>query len=161
MLTRRSSRSASGGRLSLFVSTTETHLYCAHAYSNGIHFLKRCSALGWSFFRASPAGAPSFSSILASSHFSVSESSYCFCSAVPLRWRSAARKIAGGARCTSARGPKGLKAFGTGPSAEISGCAHRAGDGTNARGKPRRSTKCGGHPKAELVGVGLTNWLGW
>src|SRR5260221_493486 len=32
--------------------------------------------------------------------------------------------------------------------------------GPNARGKPRRSTKCGGHPQAELVGVGLTDWLG-
>ena len=28
----------------------------AHAYSNGIQFLKRCSALGLSFLRASPAG---------------------------------------------------------------------------------------------------------
>jgi len=32
---------------------------------------------------------------------------------------------------------------------------------SNARGKPRRSTKCGGHPQAQLVGVGLTNRLGW
>ena len=40
--------------------------------------------------------------------------------------------IAGGAYCTSAGGQKGLEAFGTGPSAEISGCAHIAGDGTNA-----------------------------
>ena len=32
---------------------------------------------------------------------------------------------------------------------------------TNARGKPRRSAKHGGHPQAELVGVGLTNRLGW
>ena len=31
----------------------------------------------------------------------------------------------------------------------------------NARGKPRRSAKHGGHPQAELVGVGLTNRLGW
>ena len=31
----------------------------------------------------------------------------------------------------------------------------------NARGKPRRSAKHGGHPQAELVGVGLTNLLGW
>jgi hypothetical protein len=30
----------------------------------------------------------------------------------------------------------------------------------NARGKPRRSAKHGGHPQAELVGVGLTNQLG-
>ena len=30
----------------------------------------------------------------------------------------------------------------------------------NARGKPRRSAKHGGHPQAELVGVGLTKWLG-
>ena len=50
----------------------------------------------------------------------------------PRKRRSAARRIAGGAWLASAGGPKGLKAFGTGPSAEISGCAHRAGDGTNA-----------------------------
>jgi len=31
----------------------------------------------------------------------------------------------------------------------------------NARGKPRRSAKHGGHPQEELVGVGLTNLLGW
>jgi len=31
----------------------------------------------------------------------------------------------------------------------------------NARGKPRRSAKHGGHPQAKLVGVGLTKQLGW
>jgi hypothetical protein len=31
----------------------------------------------------------------------------------------------------------------------------------NARGKPHRSTKCGGYQQAELVGVGLTKQLGW
>lgn len=31
----------------------------------------------------------------------------------------------------------------------------------NARGKPRRSAKHGGYPQAELVGVGLTKWLGY
>ena len=45
--------------------------------------------------------------------------------------RSAARMIAGGACCTSAGGQKGLKTPWTRQSAEISGCAHRAGDGTN------------------------------
>ena len=50
----------------------------------------------------------------------------------PRKRRSAARRIAGGACCTSAGGPKGLKAFGTGRSAGISGCAHETGDGTNA-----------------------------
>ena len=50
----------------------------------------------------------------------------------PRKRRSAARRIAGGACCTSAGGPKGLKAFGTGRSAGTGGCAHRAGDGTNA-----------------------------
>ena len=49
----------------------------------------------------------------------------------PRKRRSAARRIAGGAFYTSAGGPKGFKAFGTGPSAEISGCAHETGDGTN------------------------------
>ena len=52
-------------------------------------------------------------------------------SAGPRKRRSAARRIAGGACCTSAGGQKGLKAFGTGPSAEIGGCAHETGEGTN------------------------------
>ena len=50
----------------------------------------------------------------------------------PRKRRSAARRIAGGACCTSAEGPKGLKAFGTGRSAGTGGCAHETGDGTNA-----------------------------
>jgi hypothetical protein len=37
-------------------------IYFAHAYSNGIQFLKRCAALGLSFLWASPAGIASFSS---------------------------------------------------------------------------------------------------
>ena len=53
-------------------------------------------------------------------------------SAGPRKRRSAARMIAGSACCTSAGGQKGLKPFGPGPSAGISGCAHEAGDGTNA-----------------------------
>ena len=32
--------------------------------------------------------------------------------------------------------------------------------GPNAHGKPRRSAKHGGHPQAQLVGVGLTTQLG-
>ena len=52
-------------------------------------------------------------------------------SAGPRRRRIAARMIAGGAYCTSAGGPKGLKAFGTGRSAGTGGCAHETGDGTN------------------------------
>ena len=55
-LTLRSSGPAYGGPLTLAVSTTETLLYLAHVYSNGIQFLKRCSALGLSFLWASPAG---------------------------------------------------------------------------------------------------------
>ena len=55
-LTFRSSRPAFSGRLILGVSTTETLLYLAHAFSNGIQFLKRCSALGLSFLWASPGG---------------------------------------------------------------------------------------------------------
>ncbi len=50
----------------------------------------------------------------------------------PRKRRSAARRIAGGACCTSAGGQKGLKAFGTGRSAGTGGCAHETGDGTNA-----------------------------
>ena len=57
----------------------------------------------------------------------------------PRKRRSAVRMIAVGACYTSAGGPKGLKAFGTGPSAEISGCAHKAGDGTNELVNWRRS----------------------
>jgi hypothetical protein len=52
-------------------------------------------------------------------------------SAGPRKRRSAAIMIAGGACCTSAGGQKGLKTLGTGPSAGTSGCAHKAGDGTN------------------------------
>ena len=52
----RSSRCRFAARLNFGVSTTETLLYLAHVYSNGIQFLKRCSALGLSFFWASPAG---------------------------------------------------------------------------------------------------------
>ena len=52
-------------------------------------------------------------------------------SAGPGKRRSAARRIAGGAWLASTGGQKGLEAFGTGPSAEISGCAHETGDGTN------------------------------
>ena len=45
------------------VSTTETHIYFAHAYSNGIQFLKRCAALGLPFLWASPAWAAQVSSL--------------------------------------------------------------------------------------------------
>ena len=38
-------------------------IYFAHAYSNGIQLLKRCSALGLPFLWASPAGVVSFSSL--------------------------------------------------------------------------------------------------
>ena len=62
----------------------------------------------------------------------------------PRKRRSAARRIAGGACYTSAGGPKGLKAFGTGPNAGSSSCAHEAGDGTNVRRKGRPA--CGTSP---------------
>ena len=55
-LTRRSSRPAYGGRLTLHVSPAENPLYLAHAFSNGIQFLRRYSAPGLPFLRASPAG---------------------------------------------------------------------------------------------------------
>ena len=54
----------------------------------------------------------------------------------PRKRRSAAKMIAVGACYTSAGGPKGLKALGTGRSAGTGGCAHGTGDGTNGRGKP-------------------------
>ena len=57
-------------------------------------------------------------------------------SAGPRKRRSTARMIADGAWLASAGGPKGLKAFGTGPSAGTGGCAHEAGDGTNGPDKP-------------------------
>ncbi|WP_261393179.1 hypothetical protein, partial [Pseudomonas aeruginosa] len=38
-------------------------IHQAHVYSNGIQFLKRCSALGLPFLRASPAWAAQVSSI--------------------------------------------------------------------------------------------------
>ena len=72
-------------------------------------------------------------------------------SAGPRKRRSAARRIAGGACCTSAGGPKGLKAFGTGRSAGTGGCAHEAGDGTNARGKLRRSEAEGTNRRSLLA----------
>ena len=50
----------------------------------------------------------------------------------PRTRRSAAKIIAGGACCTSGGGQKGMKSLRTGRSAETSGCAHKAGDGTNA-----------------------------
>ncbi len=46
--------------------------------------------------------------------------------------------IAGGAWLASAGSPKGFKAFGTGRSAGTGGRAHKAGEGTNTRIKPRR-----------------------
>ena len=55
-LTLRSSRPAYGGRLIWAVSRLETRFIQAHVYSNGIQFLKRCSALDLSFLLASPAG---------------------------------------------------------------------------------------------------------
>jgi hypothetical protein len=62
-LTVQSSRPAFCGRLTSPVSTTETQLYFAHAFSNGIQLLKRCAALGLPFFRASPAWAAQVSSL--------------------------------------------------------------------------------------------------
>ena len=54
-------------------------------------------------------------------------------SAGPRKRRSAARRIAGGACCTSAGGQKGFKPLRTGRSAGRNGCAHRAFDGTNVQ----------------------------
>ena len=72
-------------------------------------------------------------------------------SAGPRRRRSTARMIAGGAFYTSAGGPKGFKAFGTGRSAGTGGCAHETGDGTNARGKLRRSEAEGTNRRSLLA----------
>lgn len=62
-------------------------------------------------------------------------------SAGPPERRSAATRIAARACCTSASGQKGLKALRTGRSAGMHGCAHKACDGTNGRGKP--TAECG------------------
>ena len=51
----------------------------------------------------------------------------------PRKRRSAARMIAGSACCTSAGRQRGLKTPWTRQSAGIDGCAHEAGDGTNAQ----------------------------
>ena len=62
-LTRRSSRPAYGGRLTLFVSPAETPLYLAHALFTGIHLLKRLFARCFAVCRASPLGAAPVSSL--------------------------------------------------------------------------------------------------
>ena len=69
----------------------------------------------------------------------------------PRKRRSTARMIAVSACCTSAGGQKSLKAFGTGRSAGTGGCAHETGDGTNARGKLRRSEAEGTNRRSLLA----------
>ena len=55
---------AYGGGLPWPLAPLKTRFIQGHAYSNGIQFLKRCSALGLPFLRASPAGVLSFFSLL-------------------------------------------------------------------------------------------------
>ena len=47
---------AYGGGLPWPLAPLKTRFIQGHAYSNGIQFLKRCSALGLPFLRASPGG---------------------------------------------------------------------------------------------------------
>ena len=88
-LTRRSSRSAYGGRLTLFVSPFIFRFMQARIYSSVSPFSK-VSPLG---FRP-PAGLRlhalrQFAAFLASSACQSSATSYLYCSAAPLPWRSA------------------------------------------------------------------------
>ena len=62
-LTRRSSRSAFGGRLTSFVSLRKTRIIQAHGSFTGIHLLKRLSAGVFAVCRASPWGAALVSSL--------------------------------------------------------------------------------------------------
>ena len=62
-LTRRSSRPACGGRLTLGVSRLETRFIQAHGSFTGIHLLKRLSAGVFAVCRASPWGAALVSSL--------------------------------------------------------------------------------------------------
>ena len=50
-------------RLAWALAPKKPPLYLAHVYSNGIQFLKRCSALGLPFLRASPASGLGISSL--------------------------------------------------------------------------------------------------
>ena len=93
-LTFRSSRPAYGGRLTSPVSTTENQfispmfIQTAFSFSSVVQRLVcRCSGLRLLALHRFPA-------FWASSHFSVSASSYCFCSAVPPRWCCAFSQLA-------------------------------------------------------------------
>ncbi|WP_240919304.1 DUF1010 domain-containing protein [Acidovorax sp. HDW3] len=78
----------------MLVSPAEKPLYSAHAFSNGIQFLRRYSAPCWPFLRASPAGSLPISSLLGPGPCAASASSYHFAS-VPLpRWRCAFAQFA-------------------------------------------------------------------
>ena len=107
---------------------------CAHEAGDGTNALSSAAAVGGRLRRTvrpeGQKGAPSLEDGRSPRK-----------TAGPRKRRSAARRIAGGACCTSAGGQKGLKAFGTGPSAGASDCAHKAGDGTNGQGK--RPAECG------------------
>ena len=93
-LTRRSSRPAYGGRLIWAVSTTENPFILLMLIQTAFNFssvVQRwvCRFSGLRLLALRP-----FPAFLASSHFSVSASSYCFCSAVPPRWCSAFSQLA-------------------------------------------------------------------
>ena len=97
---------------------------CAHEAGDGTNALSSADAEGGRLRRTvrpeGQKGAPSLEDVRSPRK-----------TAGPRKRRSAARRIAGGACCKSAGGPKGLKAFGTGRSAGTGGCAHETGDGTN------------------------------
>ena len=86
VLTFRSSRPAFCGRLTSPVSTTENQFISPMLIQTAFNFSSvvqrwvcRCSGLRLVALHRFPA-------FLASSHFSVSVSSYCFCNAMPPRW---------------------------------------------------------------------------
>ena len=93
-LTRRSSRPAFGGRLSLFVSLRKTRIIQAHALFTGISLLKRLSVGFFAVCRASPWGFAPFQAFLASSPCAASAISYHFASISSLPWRSAFSRFA-------------------------------------------------------------------
>ena len=93
-LTFRSSRPAFCGRLTSPVSTTENQfispmfIQTAFSFSSVVQRLVcRCSGLRLLALHRFPA-------FWASSHFSVSASSYCFCSTAQPRWRCACSQLA-------------------------------------------------------------------
>ena len=93
-LTRRSSRSAFGGRLTSFVSLRKTCIIQPHALFTGIYLFKRLFVGFWVSRRASPWGAAPVQAFLASSPCAASATSYHFSSSASPPWRTAFSRFA-------------------------------------------------------------------